>query len=66
MYDKNGQPTRLQPTWHENRHRRSRQDDPAALRRVFGENLKALCADYPSIAGLCRELGINRTQFNRY
>lgn len=41
-------------------------DDPAALRRVFGENLKALCADHPSIAGLSRQLGINRTQFNRY
>ncbi|WP_397541439.1 helix-turn-helix domain-containing protein [Roseovarius salis] len=43
-----------------------RQDDPAALRRVFGENLKTLCADHPSVTGLSRELGINRTQFNRY
>jgi transcriptional regulator with XRE-family HTH domain len=40
--------------------------DPAQLRAVFGDNLRALSADYPSIAGLCRDLGINRTQFNRY
>ncbi len=40
--------------------------DPARLRAVFGENLRALSADYPSVAGLCRDLGINRTQFNRY
>lgn len=33
---------------------------------MFGENLRTLCAGAPSIAGLCRELGINRTQFNRY
>ncbi|MGI3167817.1 helix-turn-helix domain-containing protein [Pseudooceanicola sp. C21-150M6] len=25
-----------------------------------------MSSQYPSIAGLCRELGINRTQFNRY
>ncbi len=43
-----------------------RQTDPAQLRAIFGENLQALSADYPSIAGLCRDLGINRTQFNRY
>lgn len=42
------------------------QRDPAALRKVFGDNLKQLCSDYPSVSGLCRELGINRTQFNRY
>lgn len=40
--------------------------DPARLRAVFGENLRTLSADYPSVAGLCRDLGINRTQFNRY
>ncbi|QIE44759.1 helix-turn-helix transcriptional regulator [Pseudohalocynthiibacter aestuariivivens] len=40
--------------------------DPAELRAVFGKNLRALSADYPSVAGLCRDLGINRTQFNRY
>jgi transcriptional regulator with XRE-family HTH domain len=33
---------------------------------MFGRNLKALAAPFSSVAGLCRELGINRTQFNRY
>jgi transcriptional regulator with XRE-family HTH domain len=29
-------------------------------------NLRLLCGYYPSIAHVCRTLGINRTQFNRY
>ncbi|WP_093115470.1 helix-turn-helix domain-containing protein [Salinihabitans flavidus] len=33
---------------------------------MFGENLRILVKDYPSVSQLCRELGINRTQFNRY
>ncbi|WP_422028970.1 helix-turn-helix domain-containing protein [Roseovarius sp.] len=45
---------------------RTRDSDPAALREVFGDNLRRLCAGYPSVSELCRELGINRTQFNRY
>lgn len=40
--------------------------EPAQLRAIFGNNLRALSDDYPSVAGLCRDLGINRTQFNRY
>ena len=40
--------------------------DPAELRGIFGQNLRTLSAAYPSVAGLCRDLGINRTQFNRY
>lgn len=40
--------------------------DPAELRGIFGQNLRHLCASYPSVSGLCRDLGINRTQFNRY
>lgn len=40
--------------------------DPAALRGIFGANLRRLSSDYPSVARLCRDLGINRTQFNRY
>ncbi|MGH1424583.1 MAG: helix-turn-helix domain-containing protein [Pseudooceanicola sp.] len=40
--------------------------DPVEVRGIFGANLRQLSARYPSIAGLCRELGINRTQFNRY
>lgn len=42
------------------------QPDPAALRGIFGDNLRVLCSTYSSVAGLCRELGVNRTQFNRY
>lgn len=40
--------------------------DPAEIRGIFGDNLRLLSAAYPSVAGLCRDLGINRTQFNRY
>ncbi|MEL6100232.1 MAG: helix-turn-helix transcriptional regulator [Pseudomonadota bacterium] len=39
---------------------------PAELRNMFGENLRKLATDYPSISELSRQLGINRTQFNRY
>ena len=39
---------------------------PAELRSMFGENLRILANDYPSISELSRQLGINRTQFNRY
>ena len=39
---------------------------PSEIRAIFGENLKKLCAATRSIAALCRELQINRTQFNRY
>lgn len=33
---------------------------------MFGANLRILADRYPSVSQLCRELGINRTQFNRY
>ena len=33
---------------------------------MFGANLRVLCKDAASISALCRNLGINRTQFNRY
>lgn len=39
---------------------------PTELRQTFGRNLRELAKSYPSISGLCREIGINRTQFNRY
>ncbi|MGR3636356.1 MAG: helix-turn-helix domain-containing protein [Shimia sp.] len=39
---------------------------PSELRQMFGQNLRTLAADYPSVSKLCRDLGINRTQFNRY
>lgn len=32
----------------------------------FSQNLRSVCADYGSIAQVCREIGINRQQFNRY
>lgn len=32
----------------------------------FSENLRNICADQGSIAQICREIGINRQQFNRY
>lgn len=33
---------------------------------MFGSNLRVLAQPYPSISELSRQLGINRTQFNRY
>ncbi|WP_323783363.1 helix-turn-helix transcriptional regulator [Leisingera sp.] len=39
---------------------------PADLRNMFGANLRQLSRQYPSISELSRQLGINRTQFNRY
>ncbi len=32
----------------------------------FSKNLRSLCADYGSIAQVCRDIGLNRQQFNRY
>jgi len=32
----------------------------------FSKNLRSICADTSSIAQVCREIGINRQQFNRY
>lgn len=32
----------------------------------FSRNLRSLCADYGSIAQVCRDIGMNRQQFNRY
>lgn len=39
---------------------------PAELRGIFGANLRELSRVFPSISELSRQLGINRTQFNRY
>ncbi|MFT4962115.1 MAG: transcriptional regulator with XRE-family HTH domain [Paracoccaceae bacterium] len=39
---------------------------PAELRDMFGANLRHLARPYRSISDLSRQLGINRTQFNRY
>lgn len=37
-----------------------------ATRKIFSDNLRKLCKDQPSVSHVCREIGINRTQFNRY
>ena len=39
---------------------------PAELRNMFGANLRTLSKQYSSVSELSRQLGINRTQFNRY
>lgn len=39
---------------------------PAELRTMFSANLKRLASSHSSITDLSRNLGINRTQFNRY
>lgn len=44
----------------------SRTRSPAELRNMFGQNLRRLAKRFPSISELARQLGINRTQLNRY
>ena len=39
---------------------------PAELRSRLGANLRQLSGKAESISALCRDLGINRTQYNRY
>lgn len=39
---------------------------PSKTREVFGANLRELTANAQSVSQVCRELKINRTQFNRY
>ena len=38
---------------------------PADIRAVFSQNLKELMGASPNVPALCRELSLNRTQFNR-
>ncbi len=33
---------------------------------LFGKNLRELCLRHGSIAAVCRQMGVNRQQFNRY
>lgn len=40
--------------------------NPAELRMILGDNLRHLCRHGDSISELCRQIGVNRTQFNRY
>ncbi|GHC09018.1 MULTISPECIES: helix-turn-helix domain-containing protein [Gemmobacter] len=39
---------------------------PTEVRSIFGRNLRELCDGGPPISVLCQQIGINRTQFNRY
>lgn len=39
---------------------------PTEARAIFGRNLRALCTGATPISAICAEIGINRTQFNRY
>lgn len=39
---------------------------PSELRNTLGANLRELSKSAGSISALCRDLGVNRTQFNRY
>ncbi|MBT9247328.1 helix-turn-helix transcriptional regulator [Gemmobacter fulvus] len=39
---------------------------PTEVRSVFGRNLRQLCDDGPPVTAICQQIGINRTQFNRY
>lgn len=41
-------------------------EEPARIREVFGNNLRVLVAQAPSVSQVCRDIGVNRTQFNRY
>ena len=44
----------------------ARRPTPAELRSMLGANLRQLSSQAASISALCRDLGINRTQYNRY
>lgn len=39
---------------------------PQEIRAILSENLKQLVSREPSVSQLCRDLDINRSQFNRY
>lgn len=39
---------------------------PAELRMILGKNLRFLSEGSESISDICRQIGVNRTQFNRY
>ena len=36
------------------------------MQENFSSNLRSLCAEFGSVAQICRAIGINRQQFNRY
>lgn len=37
-----------------------------AIRALFGRNLRLLGEQYPSVSEICRQLNVNRAQYNRY
>src|SRR4051812_15115459 len=37
-----------------------------SLRENLSINLRALCREHGSVAAICREMGVNRQQFDRY
>jgi|GEM_PF-2187986 len=39
---------------------------PQQIRDIFGENLKALIGKDNSVSQVCRDIGVNRSQFSRY
>ncbi|MEP5151884.1 helix-turn-helix transcriptional regulator [Planktotalea sp.] len=41
-------------------------NSPYPIRAVFGQNLRKLSQAYPSVSEVCRQIDINRAQFNRY
>jgi len=41
-------------------------EDPSARLAAFAANLRLLCARQGSISQVCRQVGINRQQFNKY
>lgn len=41
-------------------------DDVVPIRKNISNNLKRLCESHASVSAVCRELDINRTQFERY
>jgi transcriptional regulator with XRE-family HTH domain len=41
-------------------------DEPPAAPDDFCSNLRLACSFHPSIAEVCRSLGVNRAQFNKY
>ncbi len=40
--------------------------NPIPIRAQFGRNLRILTDAYPSVSEVCRQLNINRAQYNRY
>lgn len=44
----------------------SKSPNPSELRMILARNLQKLARETASISEMCRKIGVNRTQFNRY